>query len=321
MKKLKLFSLVILSITAFSCGDDDGILDGESAPLRSLTEVAAENDTEIREFLETHFYNYEDFIEPVDPTFDFKIKIDTISGDNSGKTPLINQVEEKKVKVSAFEFLVEGEEDIEHSYYFLSARQGTGGLPTIADSTFVRYQGSFLDGEVFDENSTGTWWDNPSFQFPNLGTMKAFRGVGEGVTNIASGSTIIDNPDGTFGVEGYGVGMIIIPSGLGTFNGVRRTIGAYSPLIFKIDVLWKILDTDHDNDGIPSIEEDLEPDGVLVNDNTDGDLSPNYLDTDDDDDGISTRDEISDDDGNIIIPYPDCDNDGIPDYLDTDSCS
>jgi len=48
-------------------------------------------------------------------------------------------------------------------------------------------------------------------------------------------------------------------------------------------------------------------------------IRPNYLDADDDGDGIPTRDEISDENGNIIIPYPDADGDGVPDYLDPDN--
>ena len=83
---------------------------------------------------------------------------------------------------------------------------------------------------------------------------------------------------------------------------------------------------DHDNDGIPSIEEDLNENGFLYDDNTDESLErenrrpllANLLDTDDDGDGVLTRTEISDADGNIIFPYPDSNNDGTPDYLDPD---
>ena len=39
---------------------------------------------------------------------------------------------------------------------------------------------------------------------------------------------------------------------------------------------------DHDNDGILSSNDDLDGDGNVKNDDTDGDLIPNYLDADDD---------------------------------------
>ena len=65
----------------FSCASDDD-LDPILVPPRSLTEVESENDEEIRDFLQTHFYNYEEFENPP-MDFDFKIVFDTIAGDNS----------------------------------------------------------------------------------------------------------------------------------------------------------------------------------------------------------------------------------------------
>ncbi len=50
--------------------------------------------------------------------------------------------------------------------------------------------------------------------------------------------------------------------------------------------------------------------------NTDSDFESDYRDTDDDDDGIETIDEDLDGDGNYI--NDDSDNDGIPNYLDPD---
>ena len=322
MKKFVVGFLVL--VIAWSCKKDDDE-DVVIVPSRALSEVAAENDAEIREYLETHFYNYDEFENPA-AGFDFKIKLDTIEGENLDKTPLIEQVKSKTVNVSSEEFLLNSDEvDIPHKYYYLVVRENEEeSFPTIADSTFVRYEGSLLNGEVFDVVTTGgTWFDLPTFQFPGSAGNRALRGVGEGIVNFKPGSEIIENNDGTYNVEDYGIGMIIFPSGLGTYSGSRGAIAAYSPLIFKIDLLVRI-ETDHDGDGILSIDEDLNKDGILYNDNTDGDSEvqtfiPNYSDPDDDGDGIATLTEISDEDGNIIIPYPDTDNDGIPDYLDPDN--
>ncbi|MDR6764545.1 RHS repeat-associated protein [Flavobacterium sp. 2755] len=83
---------------------------------------------------------------------------------------------------------------------------------------------------------------------------------------------------------------------------------------------------DSDQDGILDIYEDLNNDGDLANDNTDGDEYPNYLDNDDDGDGVGTKYE-----GAVIVgetqnttPYfyntnsLNSDGDGLPNYLDDD---
>ncbi|MGB5820068.1 MAG: hypothetical protein WBG90_11340 [Saonia sp.] len=325
MKITKILAFAIIAVLLWSCGNDDD-MNIEVVPPRLLSEVAVEDDAEIKAYLETHFYNYEEFAAPP-ADFDFRIVIDTIAGENAGKTPLMSQVETETVAISSSDFLLDdGEENVIHTYYYLEAREGDGASPTFADSTFVRFEGTLLNGTVFDAVNTVSTFDLPTFQFPGPGSSRAFRGVSEGIQRLKTGSTIIDNPNGTFDVEGSGIGMVIFPSGLGTFNGNRASIPQYSPLIFKLEILVT-LETDHDNDGIPSIMEDLDGDGLLFNDNTDLDIEtslgfpqqfPNYLDSDDDNDGIPTREEIEiATDGTIT--FPDSDGDGIPDYLDGDS--
>jgi uncharacterized membrane protein len=76
------------------------------------------------------------------------------------------------------------------------------------------------------------------------------------------------------------------------------------------------LDPDDDGDGVPTEDEDIDGNGDPTDDNTDGDANPNYLDTDDDNDGILTEDEDVDGNGN---PADDnTDGDANPNYLDTD---
>ena len=77
------------------------------------------------------------------------------------------------------------------------------------------------------------------------------------------------------------------------------------------------LQNDHDNDRVPTDKEDVNGDGNIYNDDTDGDGTPNYLDTDDDNDGILTKDEDANGDGDPT--NDDADGDGIPNYLDADS--
>jgi len=72
---------------------------------------------------------------------------------------------------------------------------------------------------------------------------------------------------------------------------------------------------DSDGDSVPDIYEDIDGDGSLRDDDTDGDGTPDYLDSDDDGDGIPTRDEREDGEEFGCDP----DGDGKENYLDEDS--
>jgi hypothetical protein len=76
---------------------------------------------------------------------------------------------------------------------------------------------------------------------------------------------------------------------------------------------------DDDNDNVPTLLEDINGNGNLEDDDTDGDGIPNYKDADDDGDNVLTIRENPDlnDDGNIDDAQ-DTDANGIPDYLDED---
>ncbi len=90
------------------------------------------------------------------------------------------------------------------------------------------------------------------------------------------------------------------------------------------DVVW--IGSDKDNDGLDDGYEGSVVIDVDVNDgiddpfaylpNTDSDDESDYRDTDDDGDGIETIDEDLDGDGNYV--NDDSDNDGTPNYLDSD---
>ncbi len=311
MKMNRIVALLLL-LVAFSCKDDDDAPAVEVKPPRLLSEVAVEDDAKIKEYLKTHFYNHEEFANPP-ADFDFKIKIDRIAGDNADKIPMFDQEELKSevITVLSSAFGRTDGEEVSHTLYYLVAREGTGESPTIGDNVVLQYEGSLLDGVLFDG------WSTPIKEYLS-GNLT--RGYGNGVKKFKSGTGPIENGDGTVSYEGYGVGLIFIPSGLGYFDKPREGSGIpkHEPLIFKIDVLAFEKDTDFDGDGIPSILEDLDGDGNLNNDNTDGDAGANHRDIDDDNDGKPTRDEIEiDDEGNIT--YPDTDGDGTPDYLDSDS--
>ncbi|MCX7547674.1 hypothetical protein OS188_06895 [Xanthomarina sp. F1114] len=88
---------------------------------------------------------------------------------------------------------------------------------------------------------------------------------------------------------------------------------------------YTILNTlmEDDDDGIPAEMEDINGNGNLYDDDTDGDGIPNFLDEDDDGDNVLTKTELldyddTDDDDNPLTDPKDTDGDGIPNYLDND---
>ncbi len=297
--KLKYLFLtgIVLSMALVSCSDDDeGV---EEVPERDKGEQALEDDQALRAYLETHFYNYEDFESPAGD-FDYIVRFDTISGDNANKTPII---ESDKLIQKTY-----SKDDIDYNIYVLEVREGVGEQPTFSDSTLVTYRGELLDRSTFDNTKTPVWFDQISL----------IDGFTQGVIEFKGASGYTVNADNTVSfTNDYGVGAVFMPSGLGYFSNSQARIPAYSPLIFSFNLL-QVNEADHDGDGIPSWMEDLDGDGDLRNDDSDEDETPNFADSDDDGDGTPTRDEIIiNEDGSI--EFPDTNNNGTPDYLDPDT--
>ena len=291
--RLQSFVFFLALLFVYSCGDDSN----EPEPLRDYAVQTADDDEALREYLQTHFYNYEDFQSQPNAALD--IVLDTISGDNSDKTPMLDQVMSRVITLEDSEGV-----ESEHTLYYLIVRQGSLARPSVVDSTFVTYKGQLLTGSVFDERRYPIWFDLPQL----------VRGFREGITELRAGTYTVD-ASGDFEFQNFGQALLFIPSPLGYFNNGSSGIPAYSPLIFQTK-LYTINVTDHDRDGINSIDEDVDGDGNPLNDDTDEDNLANMYDVDDDNDGVYTFDEY-DEDGDGIPD--DTDGDGIPDYLDPDN--
>ncbi|MAV79918.1 MAG: hypothetical protein CMC22_07295 [Flavobacteriaceae bacterium] len=291
MKYLNLqinFTLILL--ITLGCKKDSG-----PEPIRDVQEQTLVDDEALVRYLQTHFYNYEDFESDSD-NYKIEISLDTINEENSDKTSLWDQVQTKTVVLNDRE----GNE-IPNKLYFIEVKRGVGDSPSSIDSTFVTYRGSLLNGNVFDYRQLPTWFDLTS----------VVRGFREFLPELSAGDHTLNN-DGTYDLDHYGQGVFFIPSPLGYYSQNLSAIPNYSPLIFSVE-LHKVNPADHDKDGILSRDEDPDGDGNPYNDDTDEDNIPNYQDADDDGDGINTRVEFDrDGDG---IPDDD-DNDGTPDYLD-----
>mgnify|MGYP000338985133 FL=1 len=176
--------------------------------------------------------------------------------------------------------------------------------PSIVDSVYVTYKGMLTDNYVFDERKYPIWLDLAS-------SLQGFR---EGVSELKSGE-FKQNSNGTIEYSSFGVGLFFLPSGIGYFENITADIPEYSPLIFTVSLMISV-PTDHDNDGVLSINEDIDGDGSPFYDDTDNDNIWNMYDSDDDGDGTLTINELDKNNDGII---DDTDNDGIPDYLDPDN--
>ncbi|QHI39181.1 hypothetical protein IMCC3317_45860 [Kordia antarctica] len=326
MKIIKFtFLMIIVSTVIFSCKSDDDTV--SFAELKDRGEQQVEDDAAIVTFLSTHFYNYEDFdfTNPDSAANDtFVMTFGVIEGANAGKTPLIDQVEERTTTYF----------DVAYKYYVLKLRNGGGKSYSNADAVSLTYRGQLLDLETFDLRIT---------QQP-IGLVTSVKGFQLGVSEFNAAEDIVEGSGGFLEARNGGIGAIFIPSGLGYFSLIQTGIPSYSPILFSFNV-FDVQFQDDDNDGLLSSMEDINGDNDVTNDDTDGDGTPNFVDGDDDGDGTFTVNEVvqntytlnpgdmepilasnefektrdTDDAGVTTIKtvvLTDTDGDGIPDYLD-----
>lgn len=291
MKK-KLFFLLPVFLLFLQCKKEDTT---EPIPIRDYSEQVIVDQDLLETYLKTHTYNYEDF----NNESDVNIKLDTILDNNSSRVSLFEQASIKTIDVTNAEGQITS-----HNLYYIIAREGSNESPSVADSVYVAYNGILTDGSTFDNSKFPIWIDLAN-------TIEGFR---EGVSELRTGK-FTENSNGTIAYTSFGVGLFFIPSGIGYFENINSGIPEYSPLIFTVKLMTHT-DTDHDNDGILSIFEDIDGDNKPFGDDSDGDNLWNMYDVDDDGDGILTVNEIDKNNDSII---DDTNNDGIPDYLDPDN--
>jgi FKBP-type peptidyl-prolyl cis-trans isomerase len=291
MKK-KLFFLLPLFLLFINCDEDDDV---DEYVIREYNEQVAVDEQIIEDYLKTHSYNYEDF----NNSQDVNVKISSIDPSNSSRLSLFDQAKIKTVDVTDADGNI-----VSHNLYYIVAREGVNDSPKITDSVYIRYKGSLTDGYIFDNRNFPIWLD----------LAASIRGFRESVSELNTGNYMVSE-DGTIKYDSFGVGIFFLPSGIGYFENTTAGIPEYSPLIFTVN-LMTYTPTDHDNDGILSIYEDIDGDGEPFGDDTDGDRLWNMYDTDDDGDGILTINELDKNNDSVI---DDSNNDGIPDYLDPDN--
>lgn len=184
--------------------------------------------------------------------------------------------------------LTKTNDNVEYTVYYLILNEGGGEKPMIHDNVFTSYTGYNFDKTIFDTYKFGFWSAYPAFSTYS----ENIPGYTQILQKIKTAASIIDNGDGTYTYDNPGRVLVFIPSGLGYFASPAGSIGAYKPIIFDIKLILS-KEVDHDNDGILDKYEDVNGNGDLWDDDTDGDGKPNFIDVDDDGDGYTTREEIT----------------------------
>ena len=277
--KLNYVFLFFLGMAIVACNNDD---DPKEEPHDAVAQALID-DAILIEFLQSHYYTEEK-------------QIDTIT---NGETPLYDIVSTDAVVYN----------DINYKIYYYVDNEGIGISPSRNDSVQILYSGFMLDSTKFDENTSYTaaksWFNLPQ-------TIPGFR---YGATYFKEGEKV-NYPDESFGYENTGNGFFFMPSGLAYGNSGSVSIAPNTPIYYFLD-MGKVVISDTDGDFVSNNDEDVDGDGDATNDDTDGDLIPDYLDIDDDSDGTVTWEEDTNGDGDPT--NDDTDGDGIPNYLDADS--
>ncbi|MEM9680468.1 MAG: FKBP-type peptidyl-prolyl cis-trans isomerase [Bacteroidota bacterium] len=294
-------ALLLCIVVALSCEEDDDNF--QPVEDRDRTEQQAADSDSIVSYLQSHYYNSAFLQSGPNMTIN-DIEITELEEGESvpdGHTLLIDDVE---LKTTTYQ-------DAEYEYYILRLNQGGGAeSPNFTDEVRVNYEGSLVtDGSVFDSAVNPTDLTLVGF---GLGSG-AIRGWQLILPEFNIAESFVQNGDGTVQFNNYGFGIMFIPSGLAYFStGTIIGVPSYSNLIFKFE-LYQSEILDHENDTVPSYLEDLNGNGDVFDDDTDGDDFANYIDGDDDGDGVLTINEDIDGDGD---PTNDIGMNGIPKYLD-----
>ena len=157
-EKLLSFFLFALSFLFIQCDETRNTF---VTPLRDYEEQRTADNDSIVSFLQSHYYNYDDYANAAS-TEHVEFTIDSLIN-NPDKTPMIDQVVEQEVKIKD----ADGNY-ISHTMYVIpDVRQGVGESPSFADDAYVTYKGMFLDGYSFDSNDQPTW-------FSGLSTVRGF---------------------------------------------------------------------------------------------------------------------------------------------------
>mgnify|MGYP002856011520 CR=1 FL=1 len=313
------FFFFFLLVLFFSCPEDpnDGLVQIEE---NDRTEQQIIDNDSLLQYFETHYYNSAYLQSNPNFTLD-NIVISELPEDGNLPDP-----DQNTMLIDDIEAFTTTYFDVEYEYYILRINQGASEIsPNFSDRVRVNFEGTLMDGLIFDSSSTPVDFD----------LTNTIAGWGRVLPEFNNATEFVVNNDGTIDYNNPGVGVMFLPSGLGYFSSAAGSVPVYSNLIFKFELL-ESEENDHDFDNVPSHLEDLDGDLDLTDDNTDEDPYANFVDSDDDNDGTLTIDEDLEPDTDLTVDRDgdgdpendigdgdptndDTDGDGIPNYLDTDN--
>jgi FKBP-type peptidyl-prolyl cis-trans isomerase FkpA len=254
MNKIKniFLLLVVAGIVLYSCDDNNNAFVNPFADV-NYEELAISDNDSIVKFLKDHYYNAD---------------LDSIKLIESNE---ISIFDEGKVVITD---LINNE--INYKLYTYVINEGNPdpnkGFPSVIDSVFSNYTGIGITNNTLEIN--------PFDSGEQRWLTNTIKGWAHGFTNFKSGKNVTNNGPITY--QDTGKGYIFIPSGL-AYPSLEfqpgRTVPYDQILVFKIELLDIVQDTDHDNDGTPSIQEDANGDGDPTNDFSDNSRPnlPDYL--------------------------------------------
>jgi len=295
--------VLLLSVFCFtSCKNDED--DFDVPPPRDRTAQQARDKDSLLNYLSTHYYNSSLFETPGNYTYEDIIIMELPDEDNDGVYEDLPDPDNNTLLIDAIETFTAEYRDVDYEYYVLKLNQGGGDAPYSSDTININYFGQLFDGEDFDSTANAE----------NLDLITLIEAWRLAIPGFGTATSIVENEDGTFSYGDYGLGVMFVPSGLAYFHAPPFGVPQYANLIFKFE-LYTTEANDHDGDLVMSYVEDINADGNVFDDDTDGDSIPDFFDVDDDGDGVLTRYEDIDNDGDPT--NDDTDMDGIPNYLDS----
>jgi len=283
MNKFRFYFLLIFSVFIFSCNKSDS---STSVTIRNFKVQYDSDIAMIEDFLNTHHLepNNTSGYDDQDVTF---TKIPEGSSDESIMSWL-NRDEYPKLLVKEVDL-----DDITYKLYYVKLREdySAGEAPTRVDAAKVAYKGVYLYYDKDNNNALTTKQFEANPYPDNMFVLNTvIRGWTEIIPLFKTGTKTVTEGQPTLYSQ-FGAGVMFVPSGLGYFNEARTNLPAYSPLIFNFK-LYDLVRSDQDGDGVLSMYEDTNGNGIYTDDDTDGDGVYDYLDPDDDQDGYLTKFEI-----------------------------
>ncbi|MFN8274637.1 MAG: FKBP-type peptidylprolyl isomerase [Flavobacteriaceae bacterium] len=283
MNKFRFYFLLFFSVIIFSCNKSDS---SSSVTIRDFKVQYASDIAMIEDFLNTHHLEttnssgYDD----QDVTF---TKIPEGSSEESIMSWLNRDAYPKLL------YKIVNLDDNDYKIYYVKLREdySAGEAPTRVDGAKVAYKGVYLYYDEDNDNALTTKQFDANPYPDNMFVLNTvIRGWTEIIPLFKTGTKTVTEGQPTLYSQ-FGAGVMFVPSGLGYYNQAQVNLPSYSPLIFNFK-LYAVTRMDQDADGVLSMYEDINGNGIFTDDDTDGDGIYDYLDPDDDQDGYFTKTEI-----------------------------